>query len=94
MSQILSFAIGEPLVEHTEKFTLPTSAKPIQSFLVTTYLVADALASQSVKLPAFRVQIRHLSIQALSLTVRLNDVVDFEGGATEQHYEEGFDLDE
>ena len=75
------------------KFSLPISTKPIQAFLVTTYLVADALASRSTQLPAFRVQIRHLSIQALSLTVRLNDVLDTNGGVTEDQYEEGFDLD-
>ena len=77
-----------------EKFTLPTPDKPIQPFLVTTYLVADALAARSITLPAFRVQIRHLSIQALSLTVQLNDAVDSKKGVTEEQYEEGFELDE
>ena len=55
--------------------------------------MADALAARSIKLPAFRVQIRHLSIQALGLTVQLNDVVDPKEGATQEQYEEGFDLD-
>jgi hypothetical protein len=77
-----------------DEFTLPTPARPIQPFLVTTYLVADALASQSIKLPAFRVQIRHLTVEALRLTVELNDAVVPEEGATEEQYEEGLDLDE
>ena len=51
--------------------------------------MADALASRSIKLPAFRVQIRHLSVQALRLTVQLNDTVDSE----EEQYEHSFDLD-
>ena len=76
-----------------EEFALPTAVKPIQPFLVTTYLVADALASRSRQLLACRVQTRHLSIQALNLTVQLNDAVDSTGGATEEQYEEGFDLD-
>jgi hypothetical protein len=76
-----------------EEFTLPTPTKPIQPFLVASYLVADALASRSIQLPAYRVQIRHLSIQALTLTVQLNERVDLQGSATEEQYEEAFDLD-
>ena len=54
--------------------------------------MADGLASRSINLPAFRVQIRHLSIQALTLTVQLNDAVVGED-ATEKEYEAGFKLD-
>ena len=75
------------------ELTVPTPTKPIQPFLVTTHLVADALVSQSIKLPAFCVQIRHLSLQALNLAVRLNNTVNIEETATEEQYEQGFDLD-
>ena len=51
------------------------------------------MTSWSLRLPAFRIQIRHLSIQALSLIVQLNDEIDPEEGPTEEQYEEAFYLD-
>ena len=56
--------------------------------------MADAVASWSLRLPAFCVQIWHLSIQALGLIVQLNDEIDSEEGPTEEQYEEAFYLAE
>ena len=76
------------------EWSLPTPAKPLQQFLLRTYLVAVAMTSWSLRLPAFRVQIRHLSLQALGLVVQLNDEIDPEEGPTEEQYDEAFYLDE